>query len=346
VFLSYRREETRHAAGRIADRIGPERVFMDVDTIEPGADFAEAINEAVASCALLLALIGPRWLDATDRRRRRRLDDPHDLVVLEIVAALQRDVRVVPVLLDGAEMPDRDDLPEQLRPLVRRQAVRVDHETFASDVTRLLDMITRILDPMPSSTKAPSRRPAVSTEPGPMTSAASSSEPAVGPASPNSEPIVQLAAMASAIPFTHGRPSRKEIAALAAAMHSTERVLGLKCIGINKWGPQVAMAVTGRALYLAYGSRVFTQDWRSVLKTIPPIYHRSKSVARIPMEELTGKVVVVDDHSQGAYGQATKIRFRGGGDVALRCESFERTWIADMLAVARVYRERLRSDPG
>jgi hypothetical protein len=270
VFLSYRREETRHAAGRIADRIGPDRVFMDVDTIEPGADFAEAINEAVASCALLLALIGPRWLDATDRRGRRRLDDPHGLVVLEIVAALRRDVRVVPVLLDGAEMPDRDDLPEQLRPLVRRQAVRVDHETFASDVTRLLDMITRIVDPMPSSSRASSRRPAVPTEPGPTISAASSPERAVGPASPNSEPIVQLAAMASAIYLTHGRPSRKEVAALAAAMHSTERVLGLKCISINKWGPQVAMAATGRALYLAYGSRIFTRTGVACSKRFRP----------------------------------------------------------------------------
>jgi hypothetical protein len=146
--------------------------------------------------------------------------------------------------------------------------------------------------------------------------------------------------MASAIYLTAGRPSRKEVAALAAAMHSTERVLGLKCIGINKWGHQVVMAVTGRALYLAYGSRIFTQDWRSVLKTIPPIYHRSKSVARIPIEELTGKVVVVDDHSPGAYGQATNIRFRRGGNVALRCESFERTWIADMLALAHGNPER------
>jgi hypothetical protein len=142
VFLSYRREESRHAAGRIADRIGPDRVFMDVDTIEPGLDFARAIIEAVSSCAVLLALIGPGWLSAADRAGRRRLDDPDDFVVLEVATALDRGIRVVPVLLDGARMPTRDDLPEPLHPLTRRQSVRIDHETFSSDVAALLTALT------------------------------------------------------------------------------------------------------------------------------------------------------------------------------------------------------------
>src|SRR5262249_20132049 len=144
-----RREETRHVAGRLADRLterlGSTRVFMDVDTIEPGVDFAAAIAREVASCDVLIALIGPAWSTVADRRGRRRLDDPDDFVVLEIRTALERGIRVIPVLADGAVMPDRCDLPDGLQGLVRRSAVRLDHETFRSDVATLLDAVERIL---------------------------------------------------------------------------------------------------------------------------------------------------------------------------------------------------------
>jgi hypothetical protein len=114
---------------------------MDVDTVEPGVDFAAAIAREVASCDILIALIGPTWSTIVDRRGRRRLDDPDDFVVLEIRAALERDIRVIPVLVDGAVMPDRDDLPKDLQGLARRNAVRLDHETFRSDVTSLLNAV-------------------------------------------------------------------------------------------------------------------------------------------------------------------------------------------------------------
>ncbi len=149
VFLSYRREETRHIAGRLADRLterlGSTQVFMDVDTIEPGADFAAATVREVASCDVLIALIGPIWSTITDPRGRRRLDDPDDLVVLEIQTALEREIRVIPVLVDGAVMPERYDLPQGLQPLALRNAVRLDHETFRTDVATLLDAVERIL---------------------------------------------------------------------------------------------------------------------------------------------------------------------------------------------------------
>ncbi|MGH8917889.1 MAG: TIR domain-containing protein [Actinomycetes bacterium] len=149
VFLSYRREDTRHLAGRLADRLtewlGPQQVFMDVDTIDPGADFATTIAREVASCRILIALIGPTWATATDRRQRRRLDDPDDFVVLEIRAALERGIPVIPVLVDGAMMPERGELPDALQGLARRNAMRLDHDTFRSDITVVLTAVDLIL---------------------------------------------------------------------------------------------------------------------------------------------------------------------------------------------------------
>lgn len=92
IFVSYRRQESSHLAGRLydrlADRFGEDQVFIDVDIIEPGVDFAEEIFRAVTACKVLLAVIGPTWLTATDERGRRRLDVPDDIVRLEIEAAL------------------------------------------------------------------------------------------------------------------------------------------------------------------------------------------------------------------------------------------------------------------
>jgi hypothetical protein len=147
VFLSYRREETRHIAGRLADRLaerlGSMQVFIDVDTIEPGSDFTATIVREVASCDVLIALIGPTGSTITDPRGRRRLDDPDDLVVLEIRTALEHGILVIPVLVDGAVMPSRYELPEGLQNLALRNAVRLDHETFRTDFVTLLDAVER-----------------------------------------------------------------------------------------------------------------------------------------------------------------------------------------------------------
>ena len=109
IFISYRRDETAYAAGwlydRLAEHYGGGQVFKDVDSIELGDDFVEVINGAVGSCDVLLALVGDEWLTITDAGGRRRLDDPHDFVRLEIEAALARNVRVIPILVDGARMP-------------------------------------------------------------------------------------------------------------------------------------------------------------------------------------------------------------------------------------------------
>ena len=155
IFVSYRRQESSHLAGRLydrlADRFGEGQVFIDVNTIEPGVEFAEEIFRAVAACKVLLAIIGPNWLTATDEQGGRRLDDPDDTVRLEIESALARGVRVIPILLEGAVMPSRQDLPESLAGLARRNALLIRHESFRYDAGRLVTAIERILAPAPST---------------------------------------------------------------------------------------------------------------------------------------------------------------------------------------------------
>jgi hypothetical protein len=149
VFVGYRRQETGHLAGRLhdrlADRFGESQVFIDVDAIEPGVDFAEEISRPVAACRVLLAIIGPAWLTTTGEHGRRRLDDPGDIVRLEVEAALARGVRVIPILVEGAVMPARQDLPESLTRLARRNALTVRHESFRYDAGRLVATIEAML---------------------------------------------------------------------------------------------------------------------------------------------------------------------------------------------------------
>jgi len=149
IFLSYRHEDTRHVAGRLYAPLelhfGAGNVFMDVDSIPPGLDFIEAIKEAVGSCNIVLALIGPAWLTVTDERGRRRIDDADDFVALEIKTGLERDILVIPVLVDGAGPPRREDLPHSLAPLANRQVVRLDHDSFSTGITMLMNALDRAL---------------------------------------------------------------------------------------------------------------------------------------------------------------------------------------------------------
>jgi hypothetical protein len=149
IFLSYRREETAYPTAwlydRLADRFGDDQVFKDVDSIELGDDFVEVITGAVGSCDVLLAVIGQRWLAATDEEGRRRLDDPADFVRLEIEAALARNVRVIPILVDGARMPRTAELPASMVRLVRRQALELSPNRFELDTSRLLKVLDKTL---------------------------------------------------------------------------------------------------------------------------------------------------------------------------------------------------------
>ncbi len=140
IFLSYRRGPgASEAAGRLHDRLasryGEQNVFMDVDKLRPGTDFVDAISRAIGSSTVVLAVIDPQW--AVDASGRNRIAEAGDYVRLEIGNALQRGVTVIPVLVLGAEIPPRDQLPPDLQPLAARQAVVLSHERFSTDILPL-----------------------------------------------------------------------------------------------------------------------------------------------------------------------------------------------------------------
>jgi hypothetical protein len=147
IFISYRRDDTGGYAGRLFDRLsthfGRGNIFMDVDTIEPGLDFVRAIERAVGSCDVLLALIGQQWSS-------RRLHNDQDFIRLEIATALKRDIRVIPLLIHGAPMPSVSDLPNDLRALTRRNALEISDVRFHSDVDRLIEVLDRVLGTTPN----------------------------------------------------------------------------------------------------------------------------------------------------------------------------------------------------
>src|SRR5262245_39307382 len=134
IFINYRRGDDPGFAGRLFDRLEgsfqPGQLFMDVDSIPAGHDFVRVLEDQVAQCDVLLAIIGQGWLEARDRTGSRRLDDPSDFVRIEIEAGLKLGKRVIPVLVNGAEMPRADSLPDHLKPLSRRNAVRLTHDRF------------------------------------------------------------------------------------------------------------------------------------------------------------------------------------------------------------------------
>lgn len=148
IFVSYRRDDTRQAAGRLADDLaehfGSANIFRDIEGIELGVDFAQALNQALGTCVVMLVLIGPRWLDIADARGQRRLDDPRDWIRQEIATALQRGIRVVPVLIDGTPLPDETSLSPDLQPLVRRQALEIADNRWRGDLQRLVDTLSRV----------------------------------------------------------------------------------------------------------------------------------------------------------------------------------------------------------
>jgi hypothetical protein len=165
ILVSYRRDDSAAYAGRIADRLrdhfGRDNVFVDIDTIRPGEDFVEKIDQSIAESDALVVVVGRSWISATDAQGRRRLDREDDFVRMEVAKALQRRMRVIPALVAGAAMPEAPHLPADLAALSRRQAIEISDTRFHEDTDRLIEALSDGQPPAPPP--MPRRRPSEDT---------------------------------------------------------------------------------------------------------------------------------------------------------------------------------------
>ncbi len=224
IFMSYRRDDCAGHAGRLYDRLRdhfcPDNIFRDIDTIEPGQDFVDAIETAVGACPAVVVLIGKQWASIKDAAGRRRLDAPEDFVRLEVAAALQRKVRVVPVLLQGATMPAVAELPEPLARLARLNAIEVSDSRWDFDVGRLIDALDKVLGHAPG-TRTPAGLAPGSSAPGTRGTGDGGPAPGSGPARGTGDGRVPFAPgsppQSAAAPPILGRPGQIAPAQLSAA---------------------------------------------------------------------------------------------------------------------------------
>jgi hypothetical protein len=144
IFISYRVQDTSGETGRLADALKnhfeEDQIFMDIDKIEPGVDFTEVISRSLDICDVMLAIIGPNW-QGRDSNGLSRIKKPDDWVRLELSTALKRNIRVVPVLVDGASLPDVSELPEDLEGLSRRQTYEISNKRWQYDTEQLIHFL-------------------------------------------------------------------------------------------------------------------------------------------------------------------------------------------------------------
>jgi hypothetical protein len=148
VFVSYRRSDSAGHTGRLADYLGQQledhALFRDIEKIQAGEDFVEVLERAVAACSVMLVVIGPQWAKVETPDGKRRLKQPGDFVRMEIETALARGVRVIPVLVGDANMPEPEDLPESMAPLLRRHAHTISDRRWAYDLGELIEVLRKV----------------------------------------------------------------------------------------------------------------------------------------------------------------------------------------------------------
>ena len=154
IFVSYRRSDSSAVVGRVIDRMiayfGQANIFRDIDSIDYGKNFESVITESISQCKVCLVIIGPRWINAKDGDGNLRLNDPDDWVANEISSALQQGLIVIPVLIDGASMPNASSLPESIKPLTKNNAATVRSDPdFDPDITRLFSAVSQHVEPKP-----------------------------------------------------------------------------------------------------------------------------------------------------------------------------------------------------
>ncbi len=148
IFISYRVQDTAGETGRLVDDLKQHfadgQLFMDIDNLEPGVEFDVVIEKYLNSCEVMLVVIGPHWLGNLEHQTAR-INDPNDWVKLEVSSALKRRIRVIPVLVDGACLPKEEELPPELKPLLKRQSYELSNKRWQYDVGRLIDFLIRVV---------------------------------------------------------------------------------------------------------------------------------------------------------------------------------------------------------
>lgn len=154
IFINYRRHDTEGYVGRLYDHLlkqfKPHDIFMDVQNIEPGADFVQVLEDAVSECDIFLAMIGPHWGKLKNEAGELRLHEWNDFVRIEIETALKQNKVVIPILVGGSKMPNPSTLPEAIQSLSRRNAITLSHQRFASDVEDLVNFMRDLLPSHPT----------------------------------------------------------------------------------------------------------------------------------------------------------------------------------------------------
>lgn len=149
IFISYRRSDSIDVTGRVYDRLigcyGKESIFKDVYSIPYGSDFRDRIHHCINQCEVLIAIIGPTWLESKDQNGARRIDDPRDWVRTEIEIGLERNITVIPLLVGNARLPNASELPKSMKKIAYRNFAQARPDPdFHKDIDRLLQN----LDPL------------------------------------------------------------------------------------------------------------------------------------------------------------------------------------------------------
>ena len=290
VFISYRRGDSEGQARALSieleELLGKECVFMDVDSIALGRDFRQVLQESLQACDVMLALIGPNWLDARDSAGNRRLESSGDFVRQELASALKRNIAVTPVLLQGASMPPPDRLPDDLKDLAFRNGFELSHTRWVSDVKELFKRLglmaqTRSFVPGAAASSPFDRR------------FAAAGTGAQRPA--NADPAIQTTAGAAtaanagntATPIVRAEDSSKPVAPARKGLSGTMIAAVVAII-----------AILGVAGYIAIQKR--TSDVAGSAITVPDVLKMQRVDAEAKIDSANLKAVVVKDWNQDA----------------------------------------------
>lgn len=145
VFISYRVQDSAGETGRLVDALKDafyeDQIFVDIEKLEPGVDFTEALARSLDSCDILLAIIGPEWAGRPDSQNITRIKKPDDWVRIELETALKRNIRLIPVLVSGASLPAVNEIPESLLPLLKRQTIELSNKRWKYDTEQLINFL-------------------------------------------------------------------------------------------------------------------------------------------------------------------------------------------------------------